>query len=99
MKSKRLDFVLVGVSLACGLASASSLQARTVQRPSLDDTSPQGHLMAFADSLKYPPESQPIDDSYWDLLHPWSVDTEPALMLTKEAVNRFLSLQLSGVSQ
>jgi hypothetical protein len=100
MKSKRLEFVLAGLVLVCGLAGASSVLAqRTVKHPLLDDMSSQGRLVAFEDSLKYPPESQPIDQTYWDLLHPWSVDTQPALLLSKDAVSLFVSLQKSGLSQ
>ena len=100
MKSKRLVSVLVGIALACGLAISSSMQAqRTVKHPSLDDLSAEGRLAVFEDSLKYLPESKPIDQTYWDLLHPWQVDTEFQLMLPKAAATQMVSLEESGLSQ
>jgi hypothetical protein len=99
MNSNRLSFALVGLLLVGGVAVTSSAQAqRTVKQPSLDVMTPEGRLAANEDSLKYPPESQPIDATNWDLLHPWSVDAQPALLLTKEALSRFQSLLASGVS-
>jgi hypothetical protein len=38
------------------------------------------------ESLKYPPDSRPIDSTYWDLLHPWNVDTQARPMYSRDTV-------------
>jgi hypothetical protein len=91
---------LAGLALVCGTTMSAMAQAdRRVKHAPLDDLSPAGRIAVLEEYLQYPPESTPIDATYWDLLHPWSVNTEVHTMIPIEAQRQLLSLEKSGLSQ
>lgn len=97
MRKNTLRFTLAALALVCGTATAQN--TRTVKHASLDDISPAGRLAVLQEYLQYPPESTPIDATYWDLLHPWLVNTEVHTMIPQQAQVQLLSLEKSGLSQ
>jgi hypothetical protein len=105
--------ILAAVMLVCyatAVAMAQGQQASVEQQPQrrvkhapIQDMSPEGRLAVLQESLQYPPESVPIDTSYWDLLHPWSVDTTAHTMYsteqTSQLADQLKTLHDSGVSK
>jgi hypothetical protein len=105
--------VLAAVMLVCyatAVAMAQTQQPSVEQQPQrrvkhapIQDMSPEGRLAVLQESLQYPPESVPIDTSYWDLLHPWSVDTTARTMFTTDQTSQLAdqlkTLHDSGVSK
>lgn len=91
-----LKLVLAAV---CILASASLVaqSVRRVKHAPLDDISDKGRLAVLEDALQYPPESRPIDSTYWALLHPWSVDTATRPMIPVATLREIAALRNAGV--
>jgi hypothetical protein len=91
---------LAGLALACGLANpASGQQAQRTVKHASHDISVGGSVAAYAEATQYHPESVPIDASYWDLLHPWSVDTKLQPMISERTISLVQSLRNSGLSE
>jgi hypothetical protein len=110
-------FVVAALALIGSTASAAMAQTqqpqqqpqqqqstqRRVRHASVEDRSPAGRLALEQEHLQYPPESVPIDTTYWDLLHPWYVDTQAHSMRTKEdlvqGLKEWQSLRLAGYKE
>jgi hypothetical protein len=103
MRKNTPKFMLValaGLALVCGMAIAASAQtARRVKHAPLGDTTPAGRMAILQEYLQYPPESVPIDATYWDLLHPWSVSTTTQTMIPAQTILQVQALEKSGLSQ
>lgn len=90
---------LAGLALLCGTAMAANAQnVRRVKHASLGDTTPAGRMALLKEYLQYPPESRPIDGTYWDLLHPWSVSTTMHIMIPAQTITQIQALEKSGLS-
>jgi hypothetical protein len=91
---------LAGLALVCGTAIAANAQnVRRVKHASLGDTTSAGRMAILREYLQYPPESKPIDGTYWDLLHPWSVSTTTHFMIPAQTITQIQALEKSGISQ
>jgi hypothetical protein len=91
---------VAGLALVCGMAIAANAQnVRRVKHASLGDTTPSGRMAILKEYLQYPPESTPIDGTYWDLLHPWSVSTTAHIMIPAQTILQIQALEKSGLSQ
>lgn len=89
------------LALLCGiipLAKGQTQTERYVKHPSLGDGTVQGRLAVLEEYYQYPPGSKAIDSSYWDYLHPWSVETQPRPMISQEAVGQIALLQSAHVN-
>lgn len=86
------------LALLLGLLStaAGAVQAANAQVP-LNDMSAQGSLNAYKSFAQYPPDNRAINNSNWDLLHPWSVESQPLVMIPKRILDQVESLIASGV--
>jgi hypothetical protein len=103
MRKNTLGFALVvlaGLALVCGTAIAANAQnVRRVKHAPLGDTTTAGRMAILQEYLQYPPESTPIDGSYWDLIHPWSVSTTMHIMIPAQTIVQIQALEKSGLSQ
>jgi hypothetical protein len=63
------------------------------------EASARNALAAFQTFTQYPPESQPLTSSNWDLLHPWTVDSTWLPMLPRRLASQLESLQSSGLTE
>lgn len=92
------------LALFVGLLSAGAgtsdaygqVQGTTAQIP--NDTSAQASLNAYKTFAQYPPDNMAIDNSNWDLLHPWLVESQPLLMMPQNVLDQVESLTASGAS-
>lgn len=90
---------VAGLALVCGTITAARAQdTRRVKHASLGDTTPAGRMAVLQEYLQYPPESTPIDSTYWDLLHPWSVSTTTHTMVPTQVIQQIKTLETSGLS-
>lgn len=103
MRKNTLRFtpmVLAGLALVCGAVIAAKAQdVRRINHAPLGDTTPAGRMAVLQEYLQYPPESTPIDGTYWDLLHPWLVSTTMHTMIPAQTILQLQTLKSSGLSQ
>src|SRR5690349_7146453 len=86
------------VLMAAGLALGSGICMAWAESTWAQDANPTGGeasarnaLAAFQAFTQYPPESQPLTSSSWDLLHPWTVDATWLPLLSQQAASQLES--------
>src|SRR5215471_4803107 len=85
-QENKLGLTLAGLALICVLSNPARGQ-RAIDAGLLHDQSID-MLAQFHDSAKYAAESRPLHTWNWDLLHPWSVDTQSHPMVSEQAMRQ-----------
>lgn len=80
------------------LSVAAAAQIAPKSQVPLNDTSAQSSLNAYKSFAQYPPDNMAIDNSNWDLLHPWLVESQPLVMIPRRILDQVASLTASGTT-
>lgn len=88
------------LALGCLITSAAWGQSNASPDQSLlNDPSAKGGLAIYQDFAKYPPESRPLSNSNWDLLHPWLTENTPVSLIPGQIIHQIDALQSSGLEE
>ena len=98
-QNSKLRFVLAGLALGWLMTNPVWGQVQHAPEASpITDASGKGGVNIFEDFAKYPPESRPLHNWNWDLLHPWLTESSPMSLMPVQLLHQLDSLEGSGLS-